>query len=183
MPDLRILDQLIKPAARVPLTIERGRASVKLVESQMPNSCVTIAGLPADALVVKADKFQAPDTIFCGTKGECKRADYVIIANTGAKKRILFIEMKKTKGSREDIIKQLSGSRCFVDYCQQIGKVFWKETNFLDDYQYRFVSFGHTGIPKKRTQIERTAEINDSPEKMMKVAWPNRQEFNHLVGR
>jgi len=182
MPDLTILDQLVKFAAKVPLTIESGRASVKLTEPEAPGSSVTIVGIPIDAIVIKVDVFRSPDAVFCGTKGECKRADYVIIANAGGKKCILYIEMKRTKGSLKEIINQLRGAKCFIHYCQQIGVIFWNETNFLRNHRHRFVSFGHTRVGKRRTRIERIAPTNDTPEKMMKIDWPYRPQFNRLVG-
>ena len=46
---------------------------------------------------------------------------------------------KKTSKEKE-IIQQLKGAQCFVEYCQAIGKSFWEKQDFLDDYKYRFVS-------------------------------------------
>jgi hypothetical protein len=182
MSDLDILNEMIKETAKMPLSTEYGKPCVRLIEPQATDSSVTICGLPPSAMVIKADTFQPPDSIFCGSKGECKRADYVIIADTGDKKRILYIEMKKTKGTRQDIISQLHGAKCFIHYCQEIGKTFWGETDFMRDFHARYVSFGHTSIPKKKTRIDRSTGTNTTPETMMKVDWPGRQQFNHLVG-
>jgi hypothetical protein len=143
---------------------------------------VVIVGIPPDAMIIKVDVFQSPDAIFSGSKGECKRADYVIIADSGGKKRILYIEMKKTKGSLKEVIQQLTGARCFLRYCQEIGKSFWYDNIFLNDYQHRFVSIDHTSIPKRKTREVRRSAKHDTPEKVMKIDWPHRLQFNRLVG-
>lgn len=183
MTELEILNQMIKDIAKVSLDFKKDKASVKLDEPQAPGSSVVICGIPPDAIVIKVDAFRSPDTVFAGSKGECKRADYVIIADSGHKKRILYIEMKKTKASLKEVVKQLTGAKCFMSYCQEIGKSFWNEKNFLKDYQHRFVSIGHTGIKKRKTRMERITSKHDTPETLMKIDYPNRLQFNHLVGK
>ncbi len=182
MTDLEILEQMIKDTARIATMTRHGKVSVVLDEPQYPDSSVTITGLPSDAIVMKVDAFQSPDAIFCGTKGECKRADYVIVTDSGTKKRIIYTEIKKTKDSWEGIVKQLEGARCFMSYCQEIGKVFWNDKEFLKNYKSRFISIGHTGIAKRRTRIERRSGRHDTPKKALKIDWPHRLEFNHLAG-
>jgi hypothetical protein len=147
MSDTDIPSQLIKESALVPLQNEHGKFSLGLDERQASDSCVTIHNLPSDALAIKADVFGSPDDIFNCTHGECKHADYVIVSEK--KKYILYIELKKVKGSWDQIVNQLTGAECFVKYCGEIGKSFWKEKNFLKDYKNRFISIGHTSIPNK----------------------------------
>ncbi len=182
MTEMEILDQMIKDAAKISLKMKHGKASVKLDEPDAPDSSVVIAGIPPNAIVIKVDAFPAPDAVFACSKGECKRADYVIIADTGRKKRILYIEMKRTKDSPKAVIRQLTGAMCFMRYCREIGRSFWKEKRFLKDYQHRFVSIGHTAIRKRKTRVERQHRTHDTPEKAMKIDWPSRLQFNHLVG-
>lgn len=184
MSDIAILNEMIKNSARIPVEVDAftTKKFVKLTEPQEPSSIVTIYNLPDDAIIVKVDKFEV-DKIFQGAKDECKRADYVVISRSGGKKRIIYIEMKKTKDSEKQIIAQLKGATCFVSYCKEIAKVFWGERDFLTGFQPRFVSFGHTGsINKKKTRVERTAACHDTPERMLKIHWPNRTEFNQLAG-
>jgi len=180
MTDMEILSQMIKETARVELQEEYGKALVTLYEPQASDSSATIRNLPSDALVIKVDAFRSPDDIFNGSNGECKRADYVIISLE--KKCILYIELKRTKDNWEQIVKQLIGAECFVKYCQEIGKSFWNENSFLHGYEYRFISIGHTSIAKRKTRITRNSAIHDSPDKAMKVDWPNYLQFNHLAG-
>ncbi len=100
---------------------------------------VVIKGLPEEgsAIVLKIDNFPAPSKIFKGSKGECKRADFVIITNSGNKKIIVFIEMKaKSKSTTEKlqhIVEQLKGAQCVIKYIEEIGKLFWDD-NFLEDF-------------------------------------------------
>lgn len=180
MPDMAILSQMIKGAAMVQLKEEYGKPLVKLSEPQAPDSSATIRNLPNDAMVIKVDAFRSPDDVFNGVNGECKRADYVIIS--AEKKCIIYIEMKRTKDGWNQIVKQLLGSQCFVKYCQEVGKGFWNENEFLNGYKSRFISIGHTSIAKRKTRITRNAERHDTPDQAMKVDWPNYLQFNQLAG-
>ena len=154
MKDIEILKQMISPRALIELTDEYDKKIAVLDEPQEPDSVVTLRNMPDDAFVIKVDQFSAPNNVFKGSHGECKRADYVIISPE--KKRIIYIEIKREKDVWDSIVKQLMGAECFVKYCREIGKTFWNENSFLNDYESRFVSIGHTGrsIPKQKTRIE-----------------------------
>nr|VFJ94221.1 MAG: hypothetical protein BECKH772A_GA0070896_100683 [Candidatus Kentron sp. H]VFJ94995.1 MAG: hypothetical protein BECKH772B_GA0070898_100703 [Candidatus Kentron sp. H]VFK01475.1 MAG: hypothetical protein BECKH772C_GA0070978_100673 [Candidatus Kentron sp. H] len=182
--DIRILQEMVKDTARV--FIEEnpyGKRQVTLGESRDPKDRrVTIAGLPDRAIVIEADKFPSPDAVFHCSKGECKRADFVIVADTGEKQVILCIEMKATKAPEKEIVQQLRGALCFIGYCQGIGRSFWQSPNFLENYQYRFVSIGHIGGSKKRLRISKQKGAHDTPESMLKIHRPGqRLEFKHLM--
>ncbi|QLE56180.1 hypothetical protein [Nostoc sp. TCL26-01] len=186
MSDIAILKQMIKETATVPLEFDdNNKKKVILREPDLPNCYVTINGMPDDhqVIIIKADQFKSPNTIFTGSKGECKRADFVIVADIDTKKVILFIEMKaKTKTSTEwEIIQQLKGAQCFVAYCQKIGQEFWRYPNFLESYVYRFVTIRNINIHKKPTR-EKITDDHDSPEQMLKVSSPHYLQFNRLIG-
>ncbi len=184
MTDINLLDQMIKNEAKMALENKNGKLYVTLSEPQCPRGSVTIAGLPNNAIVIKADKFNSPDSLFAGSKGECKRADFVIVADSGQKKVVLCIEMKQTRDSAKEVVQQLTGTLCFVSYCKEIGREFWNRQDFLKGYDYRFISIGHISIAKRRTRIDRQPGIHDRPEQMMKIGWPNgRIEFNLLAGK
>lgn len=182
MSDIDILHKLIKDTAKVSLVDNYGKKQVILTEPQHSKSSVPISGLPDNVIVIKADAFKSPDTVFAGSMGECKRADFVIAADAGNTKIILCIEMKATRKDRWKIVQQLKGAQCFVSYCREIGRTFWNRQDFLDGYKYRFVSIGHTGIPKRKTRIDREPGVNDKPERMLKIHSPSRLHFNHLAG-
>lgn len=182
MSDLDILNEMIRDFAKVQLSNNYGRMQVELAEPQYPQSLTKICGLPDKTIVIKVDAFTSPDAVFAGSHDECKRADYVIISDADGKKVIIYIEMKATKKTKEAIIRQLKGAQCFISYCREIGRSFWKEKNFLEGYRQRFVSIGHTSIPKKPTRITRSTKVHDQPEKMLKIDWPAHLQFKLLAG-
>ncbi len=91
MTDTEILSEMIK--SPVQTSEEYGKLLVKLYETQAPDVNVEIRDLPEDAVIIKADDFPPPDTIFKGEKGECCRADYILISEK--EKCILYIELKQ----------------------------------------------------------------------------------------
>ena len=72
------------------------------------------------------------------------------------------------------------GAKCFLTYCQEIGKLFWNDRNFLDNYDFRYVSIRNIGISKKPSR-EKKAPIHDKPEKMLKIGSPHHLQFNQLI--
>lgn len=185
MSDMKIIKEIIKPSAIIsPQKNQYNKFHVKLTELQVRDCIVTITNIPHDAIIIKVDTFTSPGAIFSGTKGECKRADYVIIAEKEHKKFIVYIELKKTKGHFNEIVQQLYGAMCFIHYFQEIGRHFWKTKNFLKDYQPRFVTIGHISIDKQPTLIHHQKDKHDTPEKPLQISWPNRQlQFNKLIGK
>jgi hypothetical protein len=185
MSDIAILKQMIKETATVPLEDSYGKKHVTLTEPPPANYSVTINGMPDEneVIVIKADAFSSPNTVFKGKLGECKRADFVIVADTEKKKVILCIEMKAGKGGTEaEIIQQLKGAKCFIAYCREIGQSFWDQQNFLKDYVYRFVSIREISISKQKTRIELPTGSHNRPDRMLKISSPHYLQFNHLIG-
>lgn len=183
--DIAIFKEMIKQTAIVPLEAHYDKNRVTLEEPPPASYAVTIHGMPDDdqTIVIKADAFTAPKDIFADSKRECKRADFVIVAEINAKQVIVCIEMKGGKGESEaEIIQQLKGAKCFVAYCQEIGKSFWNHQNFLQDSVYRFVSIRNISISKRPTRPSVRVEIHDRPERMLKVTSPKGLQFNRLVG-
>ncbi len=182
MSDIDILKEMIRQSATVPLEDHYNKKKVTLREPPPGNYSVTIHGMPNEdeVIIIKVDTFNSPSGIFQGNQGECKRADFVIIANTNRQKVILCIEMKAGKGGGEgEIIQQLKGAQCFVAYCREIGQLFWNQKNFLKDYEYRFISIKNISISKKPSRIKPI--IHDRPDKMLKISSPQHLEFNHLI--
>lgn len=180
MTDVEILLDMFCHSALINPEHANNKYKCTLTEHNAPDSSVTILGLPADALIIKIDAFPSPSGIFKCENGECKRADFVIIS--AERKCILYIEMKRTKGGRAQIVKQLQGAQCLIRYCQEVGIVFWQEKKFLRGYKPRFISIGHTRISKKRTQIDRKAKRHDTPDKAMKIDWSKSLRFNNIAG-
>jgi len=181
MSDTDILNEMFLPNVRVDMQDFHGRPGAVLREPTV-NSEMTIHCLPEDAIIIKADGFPSPRSFFDGDqRGCCKRADYIIISEQ--EKTALFIEMKKTKGDWGNIVKQLGGAACLFTYCREIGQFFWQERDFLREYKCRFISVGHTSIPKRKMRTERMATEHDEPQKALKIDWPQYLQYNRLIGK
>lgn len=184
MSDISILQEMIQTTATVSLEDSYNKKKITLEEPPPAGYSVTIHGMPNDdeVIVIKADTFSSPNSVFQGEHCECKRADFAIIADTENKKVIIFIEMKAGQGgSEKEIIQQLKGARCFVTYCREIGQSFWEQKNFLDGYEYRFVSIRNISISKRPTRSSIRTPKHDQPEKMLKITSPKGLQFNHLI--
>jgi hypothetical protein len=182
MSDISILKEMIKDTATVPLKDDHGKKKVILEEPPPANYSVTIHGMPDDnqTIIIKADVFKAPKEIFANSKHECKRSDFVIVADTDRKKVIICIELKAGKG--KEIVQQLKGAQCFVAYCREIGQSFWNEQDFLKDYEYRFVSITNIGLSKRTTRPPKETDTGKSPDQMLKITSSKGIQFNHLIG-
>lgn len=167
---IEIFKQLISESARVELNQNGKRASVTLTEPEVSDSSVEIRGVPDSSIVIKVDKFPAPNQVFSGLKGECKRADYAIISCEKGKKRVLIIELKRANGTdSKEIIKQLKGGACFINYCEAVAAFFYNGKEILRGYEFRFISFANTHIRKRKTRIECKSDKHNRPESFFKL--------------
>ena len=188
MSDLDVLRALIKEEVLTPLEeTSYDKKSVTLREpgdSQNSGYSVQIKGVPKDTVVIKADDFPPPNKIFKCEEGECKRADFVIITNTDQANWILYIEMTNGTKSEKEIIQQLKGAQCFISYCQEIGRTFWRQPDFLRvNYRNRFISIKKIGLNKRPTTPRPQNGLNDSPENMLKISGEENLHFAKLVLR
>ena len=191
MSDFDILRDLIRDEALASVEDEYGKEIIVLEEpgnQQQSAYSLKIRNVPDDFIAFKIDAFPAPKKIFKNDKGECKRADFVIIASDNKVNWIVHIEMKGgNTGSGKEIKQQLRGALCLVTYCRAIGQEFWQEPKFLEqkNYQQRFISVKNIGIQKKPTWIPPKSDWHDTPENMLKINAPTRGilQFNRLVGK
>jgi hypothetical protein len=163
--------------ANIPLEVDN---KVILREPAPANYHITIEGMPNDdeVIIIKVDEFKSPDTIFYGTYGECKRADFVIIAETSRKKVILCIEMKAGQGgTTTDILHQLEGAKCFAAYCREIGQTFWGNEKFLINYEHRFVSIKNIKLSKTKPLV--ITDISSKAKLIMRSG--KTFQFNDLI--
>lgn len=185
MSDIEILREMLKQEATIAIEMESDERIIKLKESDI-DQYITIHGIPENAIVIKADAFPSPNAIFQNTRFECKRADFIIVVETEIEKVIICIELKnsiKTK-SQEFITQQLQGAQCLMSYCQAIGEIFWKEKNFLKNYEYRFVNIliKDISISKQPTRPQ-SAKIHDHPDRMLQIGGLSKIGFNYLIGK
>mgnify|MGYP007058257523 FL=1 len=178
MSDMEILSELILESALIPHENEYGKPVIKLQEAGVKGSVSCIRNIPSDSIVIKADEFPAPKTFFKGDKGECKRADFIIISEE--KKVILYVELKAGAKDASHIVKQLKGASCVISYCKEIGKQFWSEARFLDGYAHRYIGMVNLSISKKPSR-HKSAPLHDSPESFLKISSPRNLQFNQLA--
>lgn len=194
MSDIDILREMLTDSMQV--TVENnsyGKRQVTLIEDTPPVYYeVVINNIPEDAVVIKTETFLDPnkkgcDKIFKGSKGELKRADFAIVAETDNDKFIVLIEMKSdtTTSKKSDVIKQFNGAQSFIRYCQSIGQLFWEVPNFLDNYKLRFVRIiNKMESIRKETSCPKRVEIHDVPERMLTLKKPSKNfKFNQLIGK
>ena len=189
MNDIEILREMLISDAQVSLRQQQGGfPSVELTDRQA-NTTVEIKGLPYDSIVIRAEDFEDPLTVFEGSKGERRRADFVIVSDGERGKWIICIETQAGNYKRRrEVIGQLKGALCFVHYCKYIGKEFWEWEEFLDGYQYRFISMVDINSNKetKRTRhysphIQSRGRLHDTPDAFLKVLRGPRLHFSHLL--
>lgn len=181
--DIEILQEMIASASQVPLHREPGKPPSVLLTDVQAKSVVEIRGLPLDSIVIRAEDFKHPLSVFCGSRGERKRADFVILSHD-EKKWIICIETQLNDyKNRDEVVQQLKGASCFLTYCRCVGKEFWSERDFLEDYEFRFVSMVYTSIDKRNTsrRLDRTS-VHDKPESYLKVSGRS-HHFHRLTDR
>lgn len=179
--DLTILQQMILTAANVPLSTHTmtGKPRIVLNETTCAGSTVIIDGVPNDCIVIKVDDaFPAPTALFANTKHERKRADFAVIAKVDDKTIIILVEMKG--GSGDHIVPQLKGAACVMAYCQEVGKVFWNEPEFLKKAKFRYVAMRCISIPKRQTRLDMSAPLHDKPDRPLFVR-QNQIQFKQIA--
>ena len=185
MNDIQILQEMLSSDVQVPLQSGQGRPSAKLTDLQA-GTTVEIKGLPHNSIVVRAENFENPLAIFNGSKGERKRADFVIISNDENDRRwIICIETQEMDAKlASHVIQQLKGAYCFISYCRCIGKSFWELEEFLNDYQYRFVSITDLNFnrSRRRTQpLHSQGELHNRPDLFLKISRSPTIYFRKLI--
>ena len=191
MSDFKILRDLTRDDALASIQYQYGKKTIVLKEpgnQRQSAYSLKIRNVPDDIIAFKADAFPPPKSIFKNSKGECKRADFVVIASSHEASWIVYIEMKSGKaGLEKEIRQQLLGAQCLVAYCRAIGQGFWQEPQFLQEknYQQRFISVRNIGIPKRQTWTAPKSGQHDTPKRMLKINAPPKGalDFRRLVGK
>lgn len=178
MRDKEILKELLLDACVVPLDEEYGKPIIKLEEVGVAGAVTCIRNIPSDVIAIKADAFPAPNSFFKGDKGECKRADFILISEE--RKVVLFVEIKAGAKDAGHIVRQLKGAACLLAYCKEIGKKYWGREEFLDDYAHRYIGIVNLSVSKKPTR-HRNSPVNDTPEQFQKISSPHNLQFKQLV--
>lgn len=163
-----------------------GKGSEKkyaVLREEETNTSFTVYGLPANSIVIKADKFPAPRNFLKNTKGEASRADFIIISEMETKKWIIYIEMKKgTSSPNKKIVQQLKGAQCVMAYCISVVENFYDITKFLDQYNSRFISIRSPNVNKQPTRrLVDEGGIHDTPKNRLQFKNTPKSHLNNLV--
>lgn len=190
MSDLTTLHELVSKMAQAQVREQNGRKRVVLEErgdAHQAGYTVYLRNVPDDVIAIKADQFPPPKGIFSNSRGECKRADYVLVAQTETINWIVYIEMKSGKADPGEVVKQLKGAECFLAYCRAVGRRFWSDRKFLHKQRYkqRFVCIDGINLNKKTTRPIRHSKLHDTPENMLTIRSPRSDglEFSELRGK
>lgn len=152
MTDKGLLEKMIKPSARVSLDDHHSNKKKATLseETEKGEYEVEIHNIPSDAIVINVDDNFDNDRLFSGENRECKRSDYIIVSTQ--ERIVLFIEMKLGKASKTEIVDQLRGSRCVLEYCQSLAQEFYGRKKFLREYKHRFVGFVEVRSSRKKSR-------------------------------
>ena len=140
--------------------------------------------VPTGSIAIKSDKFHAPTEFFKRDKGQTKRSDYIVFTKFKSQNWIIFIELKRRKGGRGQIVQQLKGSKCLLDYCRSLGRNFWNQSDFLDfgNYKLLFVSFSRISLNKSPSlPPKKGRNVHDSPENMLTIRGGDQLIFTKLL--
>ncbi len=183
--DIQILREMISPEVQVMLQSAQGKPFVQLTDLTS-GTTVRINGVPHDSIVIRSEDFENPLTVFNGSRGERKRADFVIVSNDGSERKwIICIETQEMDSKlASHVVQQLKGAYCFVGYCKCVGKSFWESEEFLDGYQYRFVSIVDINFnrSRRRTQpFQSAGELHNRPDIFLKISQSPTIYFRKLI--
>ncbi|MFR5879976.1 MAG: hypothetical protein ACLUEQ_03745 [Cloacibacillus evryensis] len=175
MSDIEIIRSLFHRDAYLPIIKQpSGKPYVKLVEESCDDSSVVLRNLPEDTVIVKLDSRFRNDNIFSGSHEECSRCDYMIFFNKKNMLNVVYVELKRSGHDGHKIEAQLRGGRVFMKYCQELVRAFLKENSFMAQCSESFIAFGETqGARKNPTRYNRDRGKNSSPDKFMKISYPN----------
>ncbi len=186
MSDLDLLRKMIREDVIVGARrTDSGRFSLRLEETNTSKGSeysIELCNVPQECIAIKVDRFVAQKKFFRNDKGQSRRSDYIIITSFKSNNWIIYIELKKGKGTTSTIVQQLKGSQCLIDYCRSLGRSFWGASTFLEssDYQLRFVTLRAISMNKTGTK-RRPKFVHDSPDTMLTLFANNQLQFRELL--
>ena len=157
------LRSLISDNASVPLIISEGKCFCVLTEVESDYD-FTVYNPPNDAIIIKCDKFPTTGNVFFkGKNKESKRADYVLVSES--EKVLMFFELKRSKSSSsaKNVVAQLKGAKCIMDYCESISSSFLNENRIFLGFEHKYYK-GYYTSPQKRSFERKEEPDNRTPE-------------------
>ena len=163
MSAVNALRKLLVDDVIVPLTKEDYDKWSCVLPEEQANYSYKIRSVPDDMLAFKSDKF--PNTgraFFSGKNNECMKADYVLVSDS--EKIIMIFELMTTKAkTNEEVVAQLKGAKCILDYCASISSAFLNERNIFAGFTYRYYKIVF-GMSEKRPFKQVKKSENSTPE-------------------
>lgn len=170
-PDLQLLRQMIVEGAVVEFdSTQSDHKTIKLEERDNCNNLVSnviISGIPQDSIMIRGDVWPSPDRVFTSEKGARRLADFILVSAQDNTVTAVYIEMKARKElEKNNIIQQLKGVRCLMDYCQSIAKHFFGK-EMLNEAHHRYIVINSTNEKrtKRTTKTSTKQESSDLVEK------------------
>lgn len=177
MDDFGLLEELFKDKLIKGTEGEYGKHCIKLEEKSEENSySITIRQTPEDAIAIKADSFPDLKEFFnCSSEiGQCKRSDFIIIADS----KLIFIELSTTRKQKKEVEQQLQGAQCVIDYCCSISDKFYNHS-LLTNYHPYFVSIFNIGTNKRSERLQKVNK-NKTPQDFLRINASEHVEFRKL---
>jgi hypothetical protein len=177
----QVLAELLEPNAVIrPRLSVYGKCELELHEPDEVDCVVLIRDVPSDVLAIKADLFPQPRGVFRGSKGECRRADYIVFSENA--NTIIFVELKLTGAQHNHVTQQLNGAHCLLHYCQEIVFRFWGVSSFLSSCNKRYVHIISSSLHKRPTRpTKQLPARHNTPENHMRIANNSYISFNLLA--
>lgn len=182
MLDTNVLSDALNPELIETTFTQYGRNCVLLKEIDPGTKLrkINLFDLSSNSIIIKTDKTFIADSLFKKDLGKRKHCDYVIVTEISNQNYLLFIELKSNHLDEKEIIRQFKGSVCVIEYCNSILKHFHNESNFFQNFQYRFICFYTPNFSKRRT-IPINKIKNNDPNKMLKYPSPYNPSVRELI--
>lgn len=177
LPPIDELQALLKPRMIVHHFDDSGVLAVRLKEDKEPKCYVDLRNIPNDALIIRADRFPAPNKAFKANKRCCCRADFILVSKQMLK--VVFIELKcGTAYKPAHVTAQLKGAVCFFEYCQSMLNWFFETSDAFQNFDFRFVCLIR-GTNKEPTTPKLSP--NKKPEQARYIFRPVKADFNSMI--
>ena len=124
------LKTLTSSCSIIDLKYEHGEAVLFLPEPASDYK-LNIKKPPQDIYVIRYNRFPDTNRFFCGGNLECKRADYILISDTDSTICILELKRSNKSATCQEIIAQLKGAKCIIDYFESAADAFLNQKDIL----------------------------------------------------
>lgn len=160
-----------------------GSDMIANLEERECNHKVKITNVPTGSIIIKTDKFPEIKEFLSNNNGIRKRADYAIISEINTRKVILVIELKCTSNSAtmDEVVDQLKGSTCILNYIEKIGEYFFKKNRMLNGFEKRFAVIRKSFPQKKGTGFKKEEKRNTTPDNPTLITGMTNIPFKSLI--